>query len=117
MRKFFPVLICMTAAPVWAQGQTVEVRDDVLLPGFGISADLADDLDSLDTTGRDLGEIEEVVGPTRELAEAFVVDFEDEYPEFGREDRVIPLIAFRFDGGTFVLREGTDVLALPIWRD
>jgi hypothetical protein len=117
MRSACLVAICMMAAPVLAQDRMQEVHDDVLLPKFGIIADLADDLDVLDSTGREIGEVEEVVGMNRDLAEALVVDFEDELPEFGREERVVPLTAFRFDGGAFVLREGTDVLALPIWRD
>jgi hypothetical protein len=117
MRRVFSAIVCLMAAPALAQERMQEVHDDVLLPEFGIIADLADDLDVLDTAGREIGEVEEVLGRNRDAAEALVVDFQDEFPEFGREERVIPLTAFRFDGGAFVLREGTDVLSLPVWLD
>lgn len=117
MRTTMLIAIGLLAGPALAQDRIQEVADNVLLPEFGIDADLADDLDVLDVAGRKIGEVEEVVGRSRGTAEALVVEFEDEFPEYGREERVVPLDAFRFDGGAMVLRESIDVQALPIWRD
>ncbi len=105
------------ATPALAEAQMNEVADRLILPGLGISADIADDLDVHDASGRKIGEVEEVVGVNADAAEALVVDFEDEITQYGREDRIIPLISFTFDGSAMVLDEGTDVLGLPVWRD
>lgn len=117
MRPDIFIVLWLLATPALAQDRMLEVNDGVLLSEFGIDADLADDLDVLDTAGRKIGEVEEVVGWSRDAAEALVVEFEDAFPEYGLDERVLPLAAFRFDGGAVVLRDNTDVQAMPVWRD
>ncbi|MGX6647293.1 hypothetical protein ACWCOP_05055 [Maricaulaceae bacterium MS644] len=120
MRLYFAVLAGLLTAPAFAQNPQdamYEVADRTPLPGFTINADVADDLDVVDATNRKIGEVEEVVGPNRDTPEALVVDFEDAIAEYGRQDRIIPLSAFSFDGGFMVLADDTAVSDMPIWRD
>ena len=117
MRLHLAALAVFIATPTLAQVSYVEVADNAPVAGFGINADLADDLDVLDSTGRKIGEVEEILGQTRDAAEAVAVDFEDSASEFGAEDRVIPLTAFSFNGSALVLADGTTVQDMPIWQD
>lgn len=117
MRIHLAALFALSATPTLAQVSYVEVADRTPVAGFGINADLADDLDVYDSTGRKIGEVEEILGQTRDTAEALVVEFEGSASEFGREDRVIPLTAFTFDGSGLILADGTTVQDMPVWRD
>ncbi|MEX1235666.1 MAG: hypothetical protein WEB56_11850 [Roseovarius sp.] len=105
------------AAPALADTPMYEVSDGTMLPGLGISADIAGDLDVFDTSGREIGEVEDVVGASMDVAEALVVEFEDGVADYGREDRVIPLAHFTFDGSAVVLDDEADVLSMPVWDD
>lgn len=117
MRTHLVAALSLLATPALAQDRLHEVNDRTPLAGFGINADLAGDLDVYDATGRKIGEVEEVVGSTPDLANALVIEFEDIVAEYGTEDRVIPLTAFTFDGSAMILADGTTVQDLPIWRD
>lgn len=117
MRIHLAAVLSLLAAPAFAQATLVETDDRTLLAEFGISADLADDLDVYDATGRKIGEVEEILGSTRDTAEALVIEFEDSIADYGREDRVIPLTAFTFDGAALTLTDGSTVQDMPIWRD
>ena len=117
MRIQLVAALSLLATPVLAQNAMFEVNDRAPLAGFGINADLADDMDVLDSAGRKIGEVEEVLGRSRDTAEALAVEFEDSVSDYGREDRVIPLTAFTFDGSALVLTEGTAVQDMPVWRD
>ena len=107
----------LIALPAYAQSQFFEVDETVSVPGFEMDADQADEYDVYDATGRKIGEVEEVVGSNRAMADAFVVDFEDALTEYGDEERVIPLTEFKFDGKGFVLSDGADVETMPTWID
>ena len=102
----------LIALPAYAQSQFFEVDETV-----SVDADQADEYDVYDATGRKIGEVEEVVGSNRAMADAFVVDFEDALTEYGDEERVIPLTEFKFDGKGFVLSDGADVETMPTWID
>jgi len=117
MRLPLAVLASFLALPVYAQSQFFEVDKTVSVPGFEMDADNADEYDVFDTTGRKIGEVEEVVGSNRAMANAFVVDFDDALNEYGDEERVIPLTEFEFDGKGFVLADDADVTTMPTWID
>lgn len=122
MRIFLPVLFSLIAVPALAQSalaqsKMVEVHDRAAMPGFSINADVADDLDVFNQAGQKIGEVEEVVGSTRETPEALVVDFEDQVVDYGPEDRIIPLSAFTFDGSGMVMADGITATEMPRWRD
>lgn len=113
-----PVLaLPLLALPALAQTKMVEVRDRTPIPGFGINADVADDLDVTDAAGRHIGEVEEVIGPDRNTPEALVIEFEDHIIGNSEEDRVVPLSSVTFDGSAIVLEQTEGLTDLPIWRD
>lgn len=117
MRLHLVALFALVASPALAQEQMYEVTDRTPVADFGINADLADDLDVYDSAGRKIGEVEEVLGRSTDAAEALAIEFEDSASEYGREDRIIPLTAFTFDGSALVLADGTAVQDLPVWND
>lgn len=117
MRIQIAAVVGLLATPAFAQETLFEVNDRAPLAGFGINADVADDLDVYDVAGRKIGEVEEVLGTTADAATALAVEFEDAVTDYGGEDRVIPLAAFTFDGSVFVLADGTAVAELPVWQD
>lgn len=110
-------LLTASAIPAFASTTMIEVDDQVVLPGFDIIADIADDMDVYDADGRKIGEVEDVVGPDRNTPEALAVEFEDELAEFGREDRIIPLSAFTREARGMVLADLNHITDFPIWKD
>lgn len=117
MRMHLVAVVGLVATPVLAQQALFEASDRAPLAGFGINADIADDLSVYDSAGRKIAEVEEVLGTTADAPTALAVEFEDSVTDYGTEDRVIPLSAFTFDGSVFILADGTAVTDMPIWQD
>lgn len=102
-----------------AQTAWVEVDDTVVFAPFGLTADAIDDMDVVDATGREIGEVEDVVGPNRTEATAVVIDLESEagLPQ-GDADIIVPLGDLEVQGKN--LRLPGDAAAIgnyPIHRD
>ena len=101
----------------FAQSGLVEVRDNVMVEAFAAVADRIDDWDVYDPSGKEIGEVEEVVGPDRDTASALVVDFDDDsaYPD---RDVVIPLSEFVYENGRLTLKATPEAVSgMEIWRD
>lgn len=105
------------AGSALAQSALVEVRDDVMVEAFGAIADRVDDWDVYDVSGKEIGEVEEVVGADRDTPTALVVDFDDDsaYPD---RDVVIPLDELVYENGRLILKATPEaVRGMEIWRD
>lgn len=100
-----------------AQSALVEVRDNVMVEAFGAIADRVDDWDVYDLSGKEIGEVEEVVGTGRDTPTALVVDFDDDsaYPD---RDVVIPLSEFVYENGRLTLKATPEAVSgMEVWHD
>lgn len=117
MRFTLAALIGLFAVPAFAQSQFFEVDESVSIPELEMTVDQADDLDVYNSANEKIGEVEEVVGSNRAMASSFVVDFDDDFPQYGDEDRVIEIANFEFDGRVLILSDEIDVTTLPTRMD
>lgn len=100
-----------------AQTTLVELRDDVAVAAFGLSVDRVDDLDVY-VGDRKVGDVEEVLGNTATNAVALVVDFDDDAGYGDRDDVIVPIQRFHFNGTRLVSDIGPEeVAAFPRWED
>lgn len=115
MRIHLIAVLGLLATPAFAQDQWMKVDDRTPVESMGINADLVDDLDVVNAQGIKIGEIDEVLGTSRDKVEAFVIDFKSSAKEYGKEDRIVPVNAFTFDGSDIILTDTVDVSTLPVW--
>ena len=104
MRFLIPAALAVVVAfPASAQN-LVEIDDNVMVPGFEMTADTLDDLDVTDPGGIVIGEVEEVLGETADLPSALVIDFDDSQTDLGADDRVVNLDQIELANGAIVMR-------------
>lgn len=106
------------AGSAFAQtGTLVEVGDNVTVQPFNIAAGLLDDIDVYTAEGVEVGDVDKLVGPDRETATHFVVDFDDD-GGFPDRDLLVPLEALTLDGNRLIISlSPEEVAALPVWDD
>ncbi|WP_173931433.1 PRC-barrel domain-containing protein [Chelativorans sp. Marseille-P2723] len=101
-----------------AQSSWVEVEDDVMVPPFEAVADDVDDWDVYSSDGTKIGEVEDVVGPDNNTPTALVIDFEDDAGYGDRDDVIVPLDSFEWNGERLVLNlEPSEVTDLEVYDD
>ncbi len=114
---FSAAAVLLAAGPVSAQSGLIELRDGVTVAAFGITVDRVDDLDVY-VNGRNVGDVEEVLGTDASTATALVVDFDDGAGYGDRDDVIVPIGRFRLDGNRLVSDvTPAEVAALPRWDD
>ncbi|TMV11641.1 hypothetical protein [Arenibacterium halophilum] len=112
------IALASAASAQTAQQPLIEIDDDVMVPGFEMTADTLDDLDVTDPGGIVIGEVEEVLGTSADMPSALAIDFDDSQTDFGDDDRVVNLDQVELANGALVLRmPATGILELPIWGD
>ena len=118
MRLALPfAVLALTASPALAQQGWVEIADDVQVPSFGINVDRVDDLDVY-VDGREIGDVEEVLGRSAEEPAALVIDFDDDAGYGDRDDVIIPIDRFRLDGNRLMTDvTPAEVAGFPEWND
>lgn len=95
-----------SAGPKWVE---VDDRETVIL--FEVSADTVDDWNVHDEAGNRIGEVEEVVGPARDMPTALVIEFDarSTYPADG--EFVVPLERFKRADGRLILKVDPSAIA------
>jgi sporulation protein YlmC with PRC-barrel domain len=111
MRTALLAAFTILAAPAFAQTAWVEVDDRTMVQPFNADADRVEDMDVFDATGRKIGEVEEVIGQSRDAATALVVDFDDDAGYGDRDDVIIPLDRFSLNGVNIVLNADAGAVA------
>jgi hypothetical protein len=111
--------VLLPASTAFAQTAWVEVDDQVMVAPFNLNADRVDDMDVVDAAGRKIGEIEDVIGPSRTEATALVVDFESGSGYVaGDDDVIVPLAGFELQGeNLLLLGDAQTVRGYEIYRD
>lgn len=105
----------LVAGTAHAQATYAELDDDVQVPAFSMSVDALEDMDVYNADGRQIGEVEDVLGIDASTATAVSVDFDDSMAE---DDRIVELTSLTLDGDRLVL--GLDEAAigeLPVYQD
>jgi hypothetical protein len=111
-------LAALLAAPALAQSNWVEVDDQTIVAPFDAIADVVDDWDVYAPDGREIGDVEDVIGPDRNTATALVVDFDDDAGYGDRDDVVVPLDQFTWQDGRLVLNADPSAIAgMEVWDD
>jgi hypothetical protein len=111
-------LATLFAAPALAQSNWVEVDDQTIVAPFDAIADIVDDWDVYAPDGREIGDVEDVIGPDRNTATALVVDFDDNAGYGDRDDVVVPLDQFTWQDGRLVLNADPSAIAgMEVWDD
>lgn len=107
----------LMAGTAFAQGNLVEVRDNVQVVPFNAIADEVDDWDVYDASGTEIGDVEDVVGTDKNTPTALVVDFKSK-SAYGDRDVVIPLDQFSLQGNRLILNaDAAAVAQMPAWDD
>lgn len=118
-RKFALALTATTlmAGTAFAQGALVEVNDSVQVAPFNVDADTVDDWDVYTADGKEVGEVEKVVGTNASTPTALVVDFDDD-SGYGDRDVAIPLDQFTYKDNRLVLNADANAVGkMPTWDD
>lgn len=99
------MLIIGDSALAQAKTKLVDVDDQVVVHPFNLTTDAIEEMDVRDRRGNKIGEIEEVLGPTKHRATAVAVDLVDGSGlRDDDEDIIVPLDALVLkDDGTLVL--------------
>ena len=101
-----------------AQQAWVEIPDDTMVTAFSLTADQVDDLDVYDTAGREIGDVEDVIGPDRDTPTALTVDFEGDAGFPDRDDVIIPIERFTLENNRLILDiDPAEVAGLPVYND
>lgn len=113
-------IFAATAAPaqetLGTDGLT-EIDDDLLVPGFDMTADEMEDLDVYGASGEQVGEVEAVLVDASGAPVAFAIETEG-FLGIGDEDVVLPIDQARLAEGRLVtVLTEEDLEALPQWDD
>lgn len=107
----------LMAGTAFAQGALVEVKDSTQVVPFNATADEVDDWDVYDASGKEVGDVEDVVGTDGNTPTALVVDF-DKKSAYGNRDVVIPLDQFSLQDNKLVLNADVEAVGqMPTWDD
>lgn len=98
----------------------VELDDDFVLPTLNLPVDSLDDYELVDRNGKEVGEIEEVIGPDENTATAIAVEFDG--PGWGIFDddvtRVVDISKFSIEGDALIVDiAADDIRQLPVYDD
>ncbi len=108
----------LAAGGAGAQTSWTEVDDNVSVPPFEANADEVDDWDVYSSENTKIGEVEEVIGTDASTPTALVIEFDDDAGYGDRDDVIVPLDAFAWDGERLVLSlEPTAIDDLEIYDD
>lgn len=82
-----------------AEKNWVKVGENVTVAPYNLPADAVDEMDVVDAAGRKIGEVDEVIGPTKTEATALTIDLTD---NAGLDDRdgdiIVPLAGVQLLG-------------------
>ena len=104
MKRFVTTttLIALLGAPsAFAQQSYVDVADDARVEALNISVEDLDDKDVYDSGGREIGDVEEVLGSDERTPTAIVVDFNDHIVE---HDRIVQMADTALESDRLVIR-------------
>ena len=102
-----------------AQTPWVEIDDQIVVAPFALSADAIGDMDVVDAAGKKIGEVEDVVGPSRNEATAVVIDLDSTSGLLEADkDIVVPLAGVELHGKTLrLLGDAATVRGYQIYQD
>ncbi|KQT86245.1 PRC-barrel domain-containing protein [Aurantimonas sp. Leaf443] len=108
------------SAPAFAQTTAsttpmtmVDVNDDAMVPMLNVSADDLEDMDVYDASGKEIGEIDSVMGANETTASVVKIDFDDSVVS-DDEDRVVPIENLAMNGKNLVVNlDPAAITALP----
>lgn len=104
-----------TGAMAGSMSDLDELDDSVMVTGWDMSVDDVEDMNVYDTEGTQIGEVENVLG-RNEIAEAVVVDFDDDQGYDG-EDRIVPLDMLSVTENGLELSADADVASFKEYDD
>ena len=109
MKRFVTTttLIALLAPSAFAQQSYVDVADDARIEALNISVEDLDDKDVYDVGGREIGEVEEVLGSDERTPTAIVVDFNDHIVE---HDRIVQIADTALESDRLVIRLDQEAL-------
>jgi len=110
----------LTEAPTVDPASLVELDDDFVVPTLNMPVDTLDDYELVDREGREIGEVEEVLGPDENTATAIAVEFDSPGWDLFDDDvtRVVDIEKFSIDGDKLIIDITADeVRTLPVYDD
>ncbi|MEE2952145.1 MAG: PRC-barrel domain-containing protein [Pseudomonadota bacterium] len=110
MKRFVTTttLIALLGAPsASAQQSYVDVADDARVAVLNISVENLDDKDVYDVGGREIGEVEVVLGSDERTPTAIVIDFNDHIVE---HDRIVQIADTALESDRLVIRLDQEAL-------
>lgn len=117
MKTIVTLASVLIAGSAFAQAKLVEVDDDNLrVASLSVTVDQLEDMDVYDAAGMKIGDVEDVLGATKDQPIAVAVDADDFLGQDG-EDVVVTIDQLRIQDGKLVTDVTKDALAkMPRWN-
>ncbi len=117
------MLACLLGSSVagsaLAQTAWTETDGQVFVGALGLTVDEIDDMDVVDAAGRKIGEVEDVVGPSRSEATGVVIDLDSTSGLIaGDDDIIVPLAGVEVHGKALrLLGDAATLRGYDIYQD
>lgn len=117
MKTIVTLASVLIAGSAFVQAKLVEVDDDNLrVAALSVTVDQLEDMDVYDAAGMKIGDVEDVLGATKDQPAAVAVDADDFLGQDG-EDVVVAIDQLRIQDGKLVTDVTKDALAeMPRWN-